>query len=53
MNPKCVAPIVALLLATSACEKKEEAQKATVTTFSGIGVVTEIDTKAGTITISH
>ena len=54
MNPKCGVTIVAfLLVAISACEKKKEEPRTTPTTYRGIGVVTEIDKEAGTITISH
>ena len=54
MNSKSTLTIAAfLLVGISACEKKQEQPETTATTYNGIGVVTEIDNEAGTITISH
>ncbi|MFQ5798859.1 MAG: copper-binding protein [Bacteroidota bacterium] len=54
MNSKCILAIVAfLLVGISACQEKIEESKTATTTHNGIGVVTEIDNEAATITISH
>ncbi len=54
MNSKCILAMLAfLLLGIAACEEKVEESKTATTTYNGIGVVTEIDREAGTITISH
>jgi len=54
VNSKCILAMLAfLLLGIAACEEKVEESKTATTTYNGIGVVTEIDREAGTITISH